>query len=164
MGKTGRPPPGISFRIARTDKDFDAAKKLLSQYADSLYIDLCFQDFDHELDTLNIQYRKPEGTLIIAYLKHQAIGCVGLRKHKGSAAEMKRMYVKPQYRGRHIGEKLLELLLSLSGKLGYKKILLDTLPEMTAAQSLYRKYGFREIAEYRFNPVAGSVFMAKDLA
>lgn len=164
MTKTGRPPPpGLAFRIARTTKDFDLTKKLLTQYSDSLYIDLCFQDFDHELETLSIQYRKPDGALFIAYLKRQAIGCVGLRKYDDQNAEIKRMYVKPQYRGRYIGQKLLELILAAAQKLGYKKILLDTLPEMITAQALYRKFGFHETSEYRFNPVAGSVFMAKEI-
>ncbi len=153
----------ISFKIATTNLEFDDAKNLFQEYANTLDIDLCFQDFDSELKTINQQYHKPKGALLLAYKDEIAIGCVGLREFDKDIAELKRMFVKTDYRGYKIGEKLLDQIIDVAKNMSYKKILLDTLPSMAQAQKLYRSFGFHEIPSYRFNPIEGAVFMERRL-
>jgi ribosomal protein S18 acetylase RimI-like enzyme len=153
----------ISFKIASEDKDFNQGRQLFKEYANSLDIDLCFQGFEEELKTLNIQYNKPTGALLLAYKDNTAFGCVAIREFAKDISELKRMYVKPDFRGYKTGHRLLELILNTAGEMGYKKIRLDTLPDMTNAIKLYRSFGFTEIPSYRFNPIEGVVFMEKAL-
>ena len=138
-------------------------KNLFQQYADSLSIDLSFQDFTKELKTIDIQYNKPGGSLLLAYNEHIAVGCAGIRELDTDTAELKRMFVRTEYRRYKIGQKLLELSLDIAKVLNYSKIRLDTLPGMTQAQHLYRTSGFYEIPSYRFNPIKGTVYMEKIL-
>jgi putative acetyltransferase len=154
----------IDFRIASTVTEFDQGKTLFQEYADSLQIDLCFQDFDSELNFIDLQYNKPKGVLIIAYSKNSPIGCVGIREFEDDIAELKRMFVKTEFRGQKIGLKLLEFAINFATELKYKKIRLDTLSTMTQAQNLYRTMGFYEIPPYRLNPIEGTVFMEMKLA
>ncbi|TAK63163.1 MAG: GNAT family N-acetyltransferase [Bacteroidetes bacterium] len=153
----------IVFKIACTNQDFTDGQTLFQQYANSLDVDLCFQDFPNELKTIDKQYNKPGGALVIAFHDTSAVGCVGIRKYDNDTAELKRMFVQPEYRGHHLGQQLLEFTLSVARELNYKKIRLDTLPTMKQAQQLYRSFGFYEISPYRFNPVNGTVFMEKEL-
>ena len=153
----------VIYKIASSAREFKEAESLFSQYADSLQLDLSFQDFAHELTTINQQYTAPKGALLIAYLEDRAVGCVGVRELEGETAELKRMFVRAECRGLKIGQRMLEQILAVAKELGYKKIRLDTLPDMTQAQRLYRSFGFSEIRPYRFNPVAGAVYMEKDL-
>jgi len=154
----------FSFKIATSDQNFNDARNLFQEYANSLDIDLCFQDFDNELRTIHQQYYKPKGALLLAYENEVAIGCVGLRELDKENSELKRMFVKTGYRGYSIGQKLLEQIINIARQLKYKKILLDTLPSMARAQKLYHSFGFSEIPSYRFNPIEGAVFMEKDLS
>jgi len=153
----------IFFKIANTNEEFEDGRNLFQQYAGSLDIDLGFQDFSNELKTIEIQYNKPKGALLLAYTNNIAIGCAAIREIDKDIAELKRMYVQAEYRKYKIGMRLLELIIEVAKKLDYKTIRLDTLPTMTKAQELYRSFGFSEIPTYRFNPVNGTVFMEKKL-
>jgi len=152
-----------SLQIADNPIFFEDARKLFVEYAQSLGFDLCFQGFDRELDTLAVQYNKPNGALILAYTYEGAVGCVGLRELEPRTAELKRMYVKKNHRKSGIGVSLLEAILAKATELGYERIRLDTLSDMQAAYSLYRKFGFYEIPPYRFNPIEGARYMEKML-
>ena len=153
----------IIYKIAETKSDFEQGKELFREYATSLGVDLSFQDFEKELTTIDQQYRQPNGGLILAFKDEQPAGCAGVRKLEEDTAELKRMYVKIEYRGYNIGVGLLERSLKLARELGYKKMRLDTLKNMTKAQSLYQSFGFYEIPSYRFNPLEGTIYMEKDL-
>lgn len=157
------PELNIKFELATTGEEFDFAKDLFQQYAKSLSIDLSFQDFTNELKTIDKQYSKPGGALLLAYDNNAAIGCVALRKFDSETAELKRMFIRPEYRKHKIGKKLLELITEIAKELNYKKMRLDTLPDMEQAQRIYKAHGFYEIPPYRFNPVPGTVYMEKEL-
>ncbi len=151
------------FKIAGTDQEFNEAKNLFLQYAQSIDIDLGFQGFDNELNIIDEQYNKPSGALLLAYKDDRAVGCVGIRQLDKETAELKRMFVQPEYRQFKIGKKLLELAIKAAKDLKYKAIRLDTLPTMTVALNLYRSFGFYEVEAYRFNPVNDAVYMEKKL-
>jgi putative acetyltransferase len=153
----------INYHVARTTGDFQMGKTLFEEYARSLDFDLSFQNFSAELETIHQQYQSPGGGLILALDQGQPIGCVGVRRLEPEIAELKRMYVRDAYRGRKIGITLLQQAIDLTRALGYKKLRLDTLDTMAAAQSLYRGFGFMPIPPYRFNPIPGTVYMEKAL-
>jgi putative acetyltransferase len=153
----------VLFKIASTNKEFEDGRNLFQQYAGSLDLDLGFQDFSSELKTIETQYNKPKGALLLAYIENTPAGCVAIRELDKDTAELKRMYVQTEYRKYKIGRRLLELAIEIAKKLDYKTIRLDTLPTMSKAQELYRSFGFSEIPSYRFNPVSGTVFMEKKL-
>lgn len=153
----------ISYEVADTDLEFEYGKDLIQQYAYSLNIDLAFQDFATEIETINKQYNKPRGALLLAYNNKIPVGCVAIRELDTKTAELKRMFVQPAYRKHKIGQKLLELIIHIAKEFNYNKIRLDTLPTMTQAQNIYRAFGFYEIPSYRFNPINGTVYMEKML-
>lgn len=153
----------IDFKPAETRQDFKDAKDLFKQYAKSLPVDLSFQNFTNEMKEIHKQYNNPTGALLLAYLNEKAIGCVALRQFDNSIAELKRMYIQPEYRQLKIGKRFLKWAIDIAKNLHYKSIRLDTLPTMTEAQHLYRSFGFNEIQPYYFNPVKGTVFMEKKL-
>lgn len=156
-------PKNISYGLAETDLEFEEGKRLFREYVISLGVDLSFQDFENELKTIDQQYKRPGGSLLLVYDNDKAIGCVGIRKLDAEIAELKRMYVQNSYRGLKLGVQLLERGLEIARELGYKKIRLDTLKPMEKAQALYRSFGFYEIASYRFNPLEGAIYMEKEL-
>lgn len=143
-----------SFKLVDDVEGFFKAKQIFLEYAESLQIDLCFQNFENELTEINIQYSKPSGGLflIIDNETGESIGCVGIRKFKNRIAELKRMYIKDSCRNKGLGKELLNRAIELAGDLGYEKIYLDTLDSMKTAISLYKKKGFIEIEPYRYNP------------
>ena len=146
--------------IQATEKNqISSVKELFLEYAESLNFKLCFQDFDKELESLPGDYSPPDGRLYIALYENKPVGCIALRKFMDSVCEMKRLYVRPQFRGNNIGKKLVELLIEDARKIGYKKMVLDTVPSMQTAQKLYRSFGFCEIKPYRINPVKGAKYM-----
>ena len=153
----------IIYKRASSVNDFVDAKKLFIEYAESLGIDLYFQGFSEELESLENQYSNPSGALIIAYSHEGAAACVGLRQLTDEIAELKRMYVRPALRGRKIGLTLMDTILSTAKHLGYKKIRLDTLSTMKEAIQLYKSFGFTNIEAYRHNPLEGALFMEKEL-
>jgi putative acetyltransferase len=153
----------VVYKTAQTDTEFEHAKGLFEEYAGSLHFDLSFQNFSNELNSIQSQYNKPEGGIILAYANQLPVGCAGVRKLEENIAELKRMYVNPAYRGYKIGLKLLELSLGLAKDLHYKKIRLDTVDTMQQAIKLYRSLGFYSIPAYRYNPMPGTIYMEKEL-
>jgi ribosomal protein S18 acetylase RimI-like enzyme len=155
----------FAIRPIDSAHDLATARTLFREYADSIGVDLCFQDFETELATLPGAYRPPSGALLLAERGGEAAGCVALRPLEPPAvAELKRLYVRPSARGAGLGAALTEAALGLAREAGYARIRLDTLPTMAAAQALYRRLGFRAVPPYRVNPIAGVLYMECDLA
>ncbi len=140
-----------------------SAEKLIREYAASLGISLEFQQFDDEIAHLSREYGPPDGVMLLARDRGADLACGALRRLPEGACEMKRFYVRPAARGRGIGRALATALIDEARRLGYRRVLLDTLPSMQGAQALYRSLGFIETVPYRFNPVAGTTFMVLDL-
>lgn len=149
----------ISITHAESDEALQEARALFIEYGASLGIDLGFQHFDDELANLPGDYAPPEGSLLIAWYGDNAAGCVALRKLDEGISEMKRLYVRPEFRGHDLGRKLAEAIIAEARQIGYARMRLDTLPSMSRAHSLYESLGFKEIPAYRFNPVAGTTFL-----
>jgi GNAT superfamily N-acetyltransferase len=135
------------------------ARQLVEEYAASLNLDLSFQDFAHEVECLADEYGPPTGCFLLAAHGTSFIGCGALRKVSGSDCEMKRLYVVPTSRGGRIGLALAKALIEEARHLGYKRMLLDTLPSMGRAHELYASLGFRTTTPYRYNPVPGTSFL-----
>jgi len=129
-------------------------RDFLREYADSLGVDLSFQDFESEL-------ADPLGFYELVLLAEN--GCVALRRIDAETCEMKRLYVRPAWRRSGVGRKLAEAVITEARARGYRRMLLDTLPEMGAAQALYRSIGFRDTEPYRHNPVPGASFLELEL-
>lgn len=176
----------VQIKPARFPEDAEAIVSLFTGYATSLGIDLSFQSFQEELNSLPGKYASAQGgSLLIARassvendakvgplvtapastsLTHSTLGCVALRCSSDGWCEMKRLFVHSEARGGNLGERLVKAILGEARKLGYKGMRLDTLPEMTAAQRLYRKYGFVDIAPYYETPIQRTVFMGCDFS
>lgn len=181
----------MSFRIepAKFPDDAQAIRTLFSGYAASLAIDLTFQSFQDELDSLPGKYSESQGGALLvarAYIDQsdrtsdpqptatpastqsshptlQAVGCVALRRSSNGWCEMKRLYVDPNARGLRLGDQLVKAIVARAKAFAYRGIRLDTLPEMRAAQRLYREHGFVEIEPYYETPIRGTIFMGCDL-
>ncbi len=136
---------------------------LFREYAAGLEIDLCFQGFEQELASLPGRYAPPEGCLLLALEGRDAMGCVGLRKIGDGICEMKRLYVRPAFRGRGIGRALAESVVARARQQGYRQMRLDTLSSMTGAIALYQSLGFRRIEPYYDNPSGCAIFMGLEL-
>jgi len=146
---------------ATTEDDIQAARRLFSDYAASLGIDLGFQDFESELATLPGDYAPPQGALLLAVEDDRVLGCVALRPLEPAArmGELKRLYVSPAGRGQGIGLTLTLAILHAARSAGYERVRLDTLPSMQTAQRMYERLGFRDIDAYRYNPVESARFL-----
>lgn len=138
-------------------------RSLFEAYRASLDVDLCFQQFDQELETLPGKYAPPMGCLLMARANNEAAGCIALRPLEDGVCEMKRLYVSPNHRGLKIGRKLVDALIKRAKDLGYKKMRLDTLPSMARAILLYESIGFFDITPYCVNPTPGVRFLELDL-
>ena len=153
----------IEIRPADLPLELDVVRALFREYTQGLGVDLSFQDFEAELQSLPGKYAPPAGRLLLAWMQGAAVGCVALRRVDLTSCEMKRLYVRPQARGERFGRRLAERICAEARAAGYARICLDTLPSMQPAQALYRSLGFAPIPPYVFNPIAGTQFMARDL-
>lgn len=153
----------IEIVTANGDAPFDKARLLFREYAERLGVDLCFQNFEQELIDLETIYSLPGGALLLAFCDREIAGCVAVRRFEAEICEMKRLYVKPQFQNCGIGGQLAAAIIEKGRELGYKRMRLDTLPSMNAAQKLYSSLGFKKIAAYRYNPDPQTVFMELDL-
>lgn len=154
---TGR---ATHLTLAASDEEMALARSLFEEYAASLDFSLCFQSFEQELDGLPGEYAPPAGRLLLAYAGGEAAGCVALRALDGDACEMKRLYVRPAFRGLGIGSALAVAVIKEARRIGYGRMRLDTIGEtMRNAVRLYRRLGFREIPPYRPNPIEGALYM-----
>ena len=138
-------------------------RELFVEYAKAIAVDLCFQDFDRELVELPGRYVPPAGSLLLALDGTNAAGCVALRKIGDGICEMKRLYVRPAFRGKGLGRALAGEIIAAAKQIGYERMRLDTLNSMKEAIALYQSLGFRRIAPYYDNPSRGAVFMELDL-
>jgi len=139
-------------------------RELFLEYSESLGVDLCFQGFAEELASLPGEYSRPEGRLLLMMDEQQAVGCLALRPIGHNVCEMKRLYLRPEYRGKGAGRTLIDTLIRAAREIGYERMRLDTLPSMTKAIAIYRSLGFKEIPPYRVNPVAGASFLELNLS
>ena len=136
------------------------ARELFLEYAQSLGVDLCFQNFGQELAGLPGHYAPPEGRLLLVECDGQLVGCVALHLWEPGVCEMKRLYLRPSFRGKGLGRVIAEKIIMDARGIGYQFMRLDTIaPIMKDAVEMYRKLGFREIAPYRPNPIAGATYM-----
>ena len=155
-------PPVEDFVLlqAITPAQIAQVRELFLEYAHSLGFSLCFQNFDQELAGLPGDYAPPGGRLLLAQFHGELAGCVALHKFDGEICEMKRLYLRPKFRGKKLGRVLAEAVIAEARQIGYRRMRLDTVgPVMQDAVAMYRKLGFREIAPYRANPMAGTLYL-----
>ena len=153
-----------SITEVETAEQIEDIRFLFREYENSIGIDLCFQNFNEELKTLPGKYTPPKGGLFIASENGELLGCVALRPLEyPDIAELKRLYVRPAARGKHLGYELSRTALNRAVEAGYTFVRLDTLSTMNEAQRLYRKIGFTEIVPYTYNPISTAVYMELDL-
>ncbi|MGB7202703.1 MAG: GNAT family N-acetyltransferase [Pyrinomonadaceae bacterium] len=145
---------------AETEAEIDAARELFRELEAWLGLDLCFQGFKAELATLPGKYAPPDGRLLLAYTDDKLAGCIAMRKLEEGVCEMKRLFVRDEFRGSRIGVALIEQLIADAREVGYSKVRLDTYPpKMGKAVKLYESHGFCEIPMYYDNPYEGVLFM-----
>lgn len=151
----------------RTAAEFGELRLIFREYAASLDVDLAFQDFDTELATLPAEYAEPRGMLLMALVDNAVAGCCALRPMDSAdypnACEMKRLYVRPAFRGLGLGRQLAEAIMDAARMAAYNFVLLDTLDDMEAARTLYEDLGFRDIPPYYHNPIAGAHYLLAEL-
>lgn len=150
--------PAATLLQPGSPEQWAAARALVEEYAGSLQLDLDFQNFDDEVESLPREYGPPDGCFILAARDGRFVGCGGVRRHDVSAGEMKRLYVVPGARGGGVARLIVERLIEHARHRGYDGLLLDTLPTMDGAQALYRSLGFAPTTPYRYNPVPGATF------
>ena len=154
----------LQLEQATTPQQIDLARTLFQEYGASLGFSLCFQNFDRELAGLPGEYAPPKGRLLIAYLDSEPAGCVALHEFEDRISEMKRLYVRPAFRGKRVGLALANGIIAVAREIGYERMRLDTVPsEMADAVKMYGRLGFKEIAPYRTNPQPGTLYMELDL-
>jgi len=152
--------PTFSFAQVDSATRIAQARELFLEYANSLGFSLCFQNFDKELANLPGDYAPPTGRLLLAEYEGQLAGCVALHKLEREICEMKRLYIRPQFRGKKLGRALADRIIVEARQIGYRRMRLDTVePVMKDAVAMYRKLGFREIAPYTVNPIEGALYM-----
>lgn len=157
----------MAIDVATSARDMTIAAQLFREYADSLGLDLAFQNFDDELAHLPGDYAAPRGALLLAYVDGALAGCCALRPLDNAdipnAAEMKRLYVRRAFRGFGLGRQLAETILDAARQAGYASVLLDTLDDMEAARNLYADLGFQSIDPYYHNPIPGAHYLKADI-
>jgi len=159
--------PRIELRRPVTAEELARTREIFREYAASLDVDLCFQNFEAELAALPGEYAAPGGQLLLAFVDRELAGCGALRPFNdaddANACEMKRLYVRPRYRRVGLGRVLAQALLDEARHTGYSVMLLDTLDDMESARELYTSLGFVEIPPYYFNPIAGAHYLKAEL-
>ena len=156
---------GLTVAQAESPAQIAQVRELFLEYAQSLGFSLCFQNFDKELAVLPGDYASPDGRLLLAEYEGQLAGCVALHKLEPSICEMKRLYLRPQFRGKGLGRVLAERIIAEARQIGYLRMRLDTVePVMKDAVAMYHKLGFKGIAPYRSNPIAGAMYMELPLS
>jgi len=164
MLERSRSVPKLQFAQAELPPQIAKARELFLEYAQSLGFSLCFQNFDQELAGLPGDYAPPEGRLLLAEYESDVAGCVALHRLDDGICEMKRLYLRSEFRGKGIGRALADRIISEARQIGYQRMRLDTVePVMKDAVEMYRKLGFRQIAPYRANPIAGALYMELQL-
>ena len=159
----------VQFRLVQADgpEQLAAAREIFLEYADSLQVDLCFQNFDAELAALPGEYAPPGGALLLAYADGTLAGCGAMRAladvDHANACEMKRLFVRRAFRRFGLGRVLAQALMDRAAAAGYSAMLLDTLDEMESARELYATLGFEEVAPYYYNPIPGAHYLKVDL-
>ncbi|MBP6898793.1 MAG: GNAT family N-acetyltransferase [Burkholderiaceae bacterium] len=160
--------PEIRLQIPDTPEWLDATRSLFREYAQQLGIDLCFQGFEAELADLPGAYAEPHGVLLLAFVDGQLAGCGAFRPlhdvDYANACEMKRLFVRPDFRRYGLGRLLAQALIDRATQAGYSAMLLDTLDDMEAARGLYESLGFEEVPPYYYNPIPGAHYLKVDLA
>ncbi|HTP74775.1 MAG TPA: GNAT family N-acetyltransferase [Burkholderiaceae bacterium] len=159
--------PRVQLLTPESSAQFDATRAIFREYASGLGVDLCFQNFEDELAALPGEYGAPRGALLLATVNGELAGCGACRAlpdvDYANACEMKRLYVRPGFRGLGLGRVLAQALMDHAIRAGYSVMLLDTLDDMEAARGLYRALGFEEIPPYYFNPVPGAHYLKAQL-
>jgi ribosomal protein S18 acetylase RimI-like enzyme len=154
----------IQFSQAESPAQIAVARELFLEYAQSLGFSLCFQNFDRELANLPGDYAPPDGRLLLAECEGSVAGCVALHKIDESICEMKRLYLRPPFRGKGLGRILAERIIAEARQIGYGCMRLDTVESaMKDAVAMYRRLGFCEIAPYRDNPIPTALYMELQL-
>lgn len=156
----------FDISVARGDADMATSREMFSEYQQWLGVDLCFQDFENELKGLPGKYAPPKGEIFIAREDGDVAGIVAVRPVGDPSemrSEMKRLYVREQWRGQGLGRVLADLAVTFAANAGYRVMVLDTLPHLETAMSMYGRMGFVETAPYYENPLPGVVYMEKTL-
>ena len=155
----------LKYEITKpiTEKDFDLVKDIFMEYQQYLNVDLCFQSFESELNNLKNIYEPPKGTILIVKAVEEIVACVALKPIEENNCEMKRLYVKPAFRGNGLGQKLVESLIEFATLNKYNKMKLDTLVSLKEAVILYKKMGFVETKPYVYNPLNDVLYFEKQL-
>ncbi|HXF43543.1 MAG TPA: GNAT family N-acetyltransferase [Pyrinomonadaceae bacterium] len=149
---------------AETHGDLTAVRELFTEYRDFLGDEVCFRDFEHELNTLPGKYSPPEGILLLARVAEKPAGCVAIRPLEQGICELKRLFVRGQFRGLHLGRRLVESALDFARNAGYKAVRLDSIPvKMQQAISLYESLGFKLIEKYYESTHSESIYMELSL-
>ena len=151
--------PRIELVVPGKEEMIKTVKDLFNEYAESLDFSLCFQGFDEELAGLPGEYGPPYGRLLLAFHDNDRAGCAALRRIDETTCEMKRLYLRPQFRGSGFGKRMAAEIIKMAQEIGYERMRLDTAPTMREAISLYHSLGFKEIGPYRDNPIDGAIFM-----
>ncbi len=154
--------PAYDF-LEETDRLFSEYKQMLISKDPEVQRYLEIQDYDRELQYLKEKYGRTFGRLYLAFCDGEAAGCIGLRRMDGEKCEMKRLYVRPRFRGKQIGERLVRKIIQAAKEIGYQYMFLDTLPYLESAVHLYQKWGFYETQRYNGSPMENSIYMKKDL-
>ncbi|NQU62317.1 MAG: GNAT family N-acetyltransferase [Rhodospirillales bacterium] len=153
----------IAITRADGDRDMEIVRELFEEYQKVIDVDLCFQDFEKELKSLPGAYAPPKGCLLLARDGEEVAGVVGMWPHSKGGAEMKRLYVRPPWRGSGLGRVLAEVVVEAAIEAGHKSICLDTLGFMAEARKLYKSLGFVEIPAYYDNPLDDVLYMELSL-
>lgn len=151
--------PKIEFKWVNDELElWKITQKLILEYTASLGLDLSFQNFSEEIANLKEKYGRSQGSVLLVFVAGQPAGILAFHRFQTNIGELKRLYLKPEFRGHGLGKQLLQQMLTRAQKMGYSFVRLDTLATMSSAQKLYRQLGFYEISPYVYNPIPGTKY------